>query len=134
MPGPGRPWPKRGEDPEFDKKRDAVLKDNRDRGVAKKVNRTKLWQETINKTLAEHPTLGTELVNNLIEIMNKTESEKTKLETIKMLAEMTGIKAPAAAVQEDVQEEVNRDVNETAKKLGDLGVVISDIPGTQGEE
>ena len=132
MPGKGKPFTPRGVDPEFDKKRDETLRKNREAGIAKKVNRTKLWQDTINKTLAEHPQLGTELINNLIGIMNKTESEKTKLDCIKMLAEMTGIKAPAAAVQEDEQEEKNQDVQSTADRLGELGVEISGIPGTEG--
>ena len=129
-----KPFPKRGEDPEFDKKRDATLKRNRELGLAKKVNRTKLWQDTINKTLAEHPTLGNDMVNNLIEIMNKTESERTKMDCIKMLAEMTGIKAPAAAVQEDEQEQESKNVKATTDRLGELGVEVSGLPGTDGEE
>ena len=124
----------RGEDPEFDKKRDATLKANRDAGIAKKVNRTKLWQDTMNKTLAENPELGSDLVNHLISIMNKTESERTKLDCIKMLAEMTGIKAPAAAVQEEEQEEGTRDVNDTTKRLSELGVTVSGLAGNGGEE
>ena len=115
-------FPKRGEDPEFDKKRDETLKKNRDAGIAKKVNRTKLWEDTMNKTLAEHPELGNELIHHLMDIMNKTESERTKLDCIKMLAEMTGIKAPAAAVQEDTLEDETKDVSEAVDALKELGV------------
>ena len=131
---PNGRFPKRGEDPEFDKLRDAQAKKNRDEGVAVKVNRTKLWRDTMNKTLAENPELGTDLINRLIKIMNNTESERTQMECIKMLSEMTGIKAPAAAVQEEIQEEGTRDVNEAAKRLGELGVTVSGLDRTGGED
>ena len=130
----GKGFPPRGADPEFDKKRDATLKKNRDSGIAKAVNRTKLWQDTMNTVLAENPELGTELVKNLINIMETTESEKTKLETIKMLAEMTGVKAPAASVQEPDKDEEVKDVETSVDRLKELGISVTGVPGTKGDD
>ena len=134
-PSPSNRFKKRGEDPEFDKKRDATLKKNRDEGKTRKINRTKLWAETANKYLAQNEEAGLDILNQLDDLLKKDIADRTRMDILKMKAEILGIKAPAAAVQEEERDTESKDVSDVARRLGEMGVEISGLAdsGSDGE-
>jgi len=130
----GTDFPKSGEDPEFDEKRRQQCIENskiaaKKRKQMSKFKRKAYWEDQVSQYLAkeENSNSGIDMLEEIDRIIQKTKSDNTKKELLKIKAGILGFNAPTLAVQEEVEVEEKKTAQDSIEKLKSMGIDVSGI-------
>lgn len=135
----GKPFPKKGVDPELDAKRDAAREaayenGSREKGAMAnkemaKYRRKSYWNDQVMKYLSKdgNENAGLDILNEIDRILQSTSSDNTRKELIKIKSQILGFSAPAISVEADEPEDKQEGVQASLDKLAALGFDTSSV-------
>lgn len=132
----GKPFPKKGEDPEFDKERAERNARNSAKGNAvkkelKKHKKKQFWEDQIAGYLSQEGkgNAGIDILNEIDRLIQSSTNDNTIKELIKIKVGMLGLSAPSTKPEEEVVEEKSENIDELKAKLSALGIDVGDRNG-----
>ena len=138
MPKGHQGFPKKGENPEFDKIREEASKKGSKNSPASvpgyvqdrtKFKRAVFWNDQVSKYLATEgkENAGYMMLLEIDNLMANATSDNAKKELLKIKAGILGFNAPAVQIEEPIAEEEEETMQEKLSKLAELGIDVGDI-------
>lgn len=137
----GRPFPKKGEDPEFDKKRAEHNAQISHLGVERrqrlsKYKRKDYWEDQMEKYLEKdgNENAGVDILMEIDGIIQRTESDNTRKELLKLKVQMLGLTAPPTPVEKEEEKTDEESIDEIRARLAQMGLDVTGGPEEEPED